>query len=381
MFTIVGSPVVIDVYISPDDIASMDAFNVDPAKRGWVKFAVGPYSGTAIASADVYAVYNNEAGHYQFVWDNSAVPDGIYRVEAIAFSEVRDPGQQRVPSVQRRPHDIRRRRRGWSLRQETSSSHFPWDTSAILDRDHYEVWRGTAAGEEVWLADTDSTNYTDTAVDNGTTYYYVVRVVDTDGNESPFSAEVSAQPAVQVDTTPPTTPTGFTAVKLPLAPTVNLAWAPSSDPGSPASGVLGYIIERSGDGGVNWTQIEGTYPNVDLSGLRRRMGRDPVLPRRGHRQRRLGLGLCPSRTRGDRRAAKIQPHGCQHEERGHLRVGAERGHRPVVLNGRRRAGHEARGAEHKEEQVGHLEPAALRHLQRVRQYEHFRDAAPHFQER
>jgi fibronectin type 3 domain-containing protein/type II secretory pathway pseudopilin PulG len=261
VFTIVGSPVVIDVYISPDDIASMDAFNVDPTKRGWVKFAVGPYSGTAIDSADVNAVYNNEAGHYQFVWENSGVPDDIYRVEATAFSKAAIQGSS-VSIAYNVALTNPPAPTGLVAQPGDKLVSLTWDTSAIGDLDYYEVWRGTAAGGETRLADTgDITSYTDTAVDNGTTYYYVVRVVDTDGNESSFSAEVSATPAVQADTTPPTTPTGFTAVKLPLAPTVNLAWTPSADPGSPATGVLGYIIERSTDGGAHWTQIEGTYPN------------------------------------------------------------------------------------------------------------------------
>ncbi len=107
-----------------------------------------------------------------------------------------------------------------------------------------------------------SASYSDTAVNNGTTYYYQVLVVDLDGNKSALSAEASATPDVQSDTVAPGVPTGLTASKLPNAPTINLAWAPSTDGGTPASGVLGYIIERSANGVSQWAQLQGSYPNV-----------------------------------------------------------------------------------------------------------------------
>jgi predicted phage tail protein len=58
----------------------------------------------------------------------------------------------------------------------------------------YNVYRGTSAGAETFLAATGSTPaYADTTAVNGTTYYYVVRAVNAVG-ESPASNEASATP-------------------------------------------------------------------------------------------------------------------------------------------------------------------------------------------
>ena len=101
--TIIGSPVVIDVVLSPEDIASMNASDLDPAKRGWVKFTVSPYTGTGTAtSQEVRTIYNNQPGHYQYVWDNSAAADGIYKFEMTAYLGQGDARQHGDHAVQRR---------------------------------------------------------------------------------------------------------------------------------------------------------------------------------------------------------------------------------------------------------------------------------------
>ena len=57
----------------------------------------------------------------------------------------------------------------------------------------YEVLRGGAAGGPFTLVgSTTSPEFADTSVDEGATYYYVVRSVDTSFNRSPNSAAVSA---------------------------------------------------------------------------------------------------------------------------------------------------------------------------------------------
>ncbi len=79
-----------------------------------------------------------------------------------------------------------------------------WDTTVLLDwadnpeptLSSYNVKRATTnGGPYLTIASglTDST-YTDTAVINGTTYYYVVSAVDTSANESANSSQVSGTP-------------------------------------------------------------------------------------------------------------------------------------------------------------------------------------------
>jgi hypothetical protein len=62
----------------------------------------------------------------------------------------------------------------------------------------YQVWRGTVAGGETFLANagvsgtTANITYTDSAVTNGTTYFYVVYSLDSVGPSATPSNEVSA---------------------------------------------------------------------------------------------------------------------------------------------------------------------------------------------
>jgi cellulose 1,4-beta-cellobiosidase len=59
----------------------------------------------------------------------------------------------------------------------------------------YKLYRRTAAATaHVLVASPAGTSYTDTAVENGTTYYYVVLATDAAGGEGPPSNEASATP-------------------------------------------------------------------------------------------------------------------------------------------------------------------------------------------
>jgi type II secretory pathway pseudopilin PulG len=262
--TIIGSPVVIDVFLSPEDIASMNANDLDPAKRGWITFTVSPYTGggagDATASQEVRTVYNNEPGHYQYVWDNSAAADGIYKFEMTAFSANAMQGSTATSQFYVELLNPPAPTNLVALPGNGQVS-LSWDVPGIGDLDHYELWRGETSGGETLYQSLTNPSYTDTAVTNGTTYYYMVRVVDTAGHMSSFSAEASATPAVQSDTEAPTVPTNLTAVKLAGSGTINLAWTASTDLGTPASGVLGYVIERSPNGVSGWIQLQGSYPN------------------------------------------------------------------------------------------------------------------------
>jgi hypothetical protein len=67
--------------------------------------------------------------------------------------------------------------------------------SAVTNATSYNVKRATTSGAETFIASTASTNYTDTNVLNGTTYYYVVSAVNA-GVEGPNSVEVTATPPI-----------------------------------------------------------------------------------------------------------------------------------------------------------------------------------------
>lgn len=79
-----------------------------------------------------------------------------------------------------------------------------WNT--VDEADSYNVYRSTDSGSEVSgepVAEAvTETEYTDTAVTNGTTYYYQVTAVTSDGTEGDASSEVGATPFAE----PPTRP-------------------------------------------------------------------------------------------------------------------------------------------------------------------------------
>jgi hypothetical protein len=72
-----------------------------------------------------------------------------------------------------------------------------WDASAATDLAGYFVYRSTEPGtgyERLTPQPLRVLSFADTTAKPGTRYYYVVTAVDTEGNESQFSAEVSATP-------------------------------------------------------------------------------------------------------------------------------------------------------------------------------------------
>ena len=101
----------------------------------------------------------------------------------------------------------------------------------------YRIYRSTTSGSETLLATVGLVStYTDTAVSNGTTYFYQVAAANAVGI-GPRSSEISAKPA-----TVPTVPRSVSAARNPTKG-VTLTWvAPASSGGS---AVTGYRIYRS----------------------------------------------------------------------------------------------------------------------------------------
>jgi len=257
---IVSGPVVIDAYIAPDDIASMNQ-SASEANRGYVEFTVSNANGGAVATAQVTMPVPGEPAHYQFIWDNASAPDGLYEFQAVAVAGFGSRAQGAPVSI--------------ALEYTSHAPDPPKNLSAVAgngvvtltwtapnapDLDHYEVWRSVAGGPWLKLGDTTATGYIDSGLTNGTTYSYKVRSVDSEGLSSVFTPVVTAVPAVPKDTLPPTVPAGLTATAVPDQPTIHLEWQPSVDQGNPATGVAGYIIERASIATGRWTTLEALYP-------------------------------------------------------------------------------------------------------------------------
>ncbi|MCE5186939.1 MAG: carbohydrate-binding protein [Planctomycetaceae bacterium] len=72
-----------------------------------------------------------------------------------------------------------------------------WADNGEQDLDGYNIYRSTTHGTgyaKLNSSPLSASNYSDNAVTNGTAYYYAVTAIDTSGNESAFSTEVSGIP-------------------------------------------------------------------------------------------------------------------------------------------------------------------------------------------
>jgi fibronectin type 3 domain-containing protein len=118
----------------------------------------------------------------------------------------------------------------------------------------YNVKRSTTSGGPyTTVASPTATNYTDTGLTNGTTYYYVVSAVNSAG-ESANSGQVSATPNA-----PPTAPTGLAATAGNAQ--VSLSWNAST-------GATSYNVKRSTTSGGPYTTVASpTATNYTDTGL------------------------------------------------------------------------------------------------------------------
>lgn len=265
--TIVSGPVVLDAYIAPEDIQSMNQ-SASESSRGYVLFTVTAQNGqTVVASGKVtQPVSPGEPAHYQFVWDNSGVSDGLYVFEAVAVAGFGSRAQG-VPVSVGILYSNHAPPAPTSLEVTAVGDgvvYLHWVAPAAGDIAGYEVWRsedGVTFAKVADLAGAEKTDYADTGLTNEVTYYYKVRATDTEGLHSPFTPTVAATPEPPGDTKPPSVPAGLTAAKVPEQPSITLTWTASTDEGNPPTGVAGYTVERSADG-VNWSTLVALYPGT-----------------------------------------------------------------------------------------------------------------------
>ncbi|NBI31136.1 hypothetical protein ERL59_19570 [Chengkuizengella sp. YPA3-1-1] len=133
-----------------------------------------------------------------------------------------------------------------------------WDAS--ISAESYNIKRSTSVGGPytIIVNDITKTSYTDTTVENGTTYYYVVSAVNSSG-ESENTNEVSATPVLAI----PNTPTGFKAISGNQQ--VQLNWDESN-------GADSYTIKRAEESGGLYTTIASgimtaTYTDINVVNL------------------------------------------------------------------------------------------------------------------
>jgi len=135
--------------------------------------------------------------------------------------------------------------------------------TAVGGAQSYTLYRGTASNGETQLtAGLGGTSYVDTAVTNGTTYYYKITAVNVNG-EGPSSNEVNATP--QTAQVPPAAPSNLTATAG--SQRVTLSWVNNT------TNATGIAIERRSNPNRPFAQVATVAPAstsyVD-SGLRKK---------------------------------------------------------------------------------------------------------------
>ncbi|GAG08320.1 unnamed protein product, partial [marine sediment metagenome] len=128
-----------------------------------------------------------------------------------------------------------------------------WDDNSEGDLDGYNVYRSTDSGgsptpySKVNGSLVASSDYNDTGLTNGVTYYYVVTAVDTYAAESDYSLEDDATPV----NAPPAAPTGLAAISDNAE--ISLDWNDNSE-----GDLDGYNVYRS-------ESMGGPYSKVNVS--------------------------------------------------------------------------------------------------------------------
>jgi hypothetical protein len=129
---------------------------------------------------------------------------------------------------------------------------------------NYKVHRGTSTGGESLLTTLGSvTSFNDTAVTNGTTYYYKVSAVNAIG-EGPLSNEASAKPTVQATSVRVTSPSGSNGYKLaPNRKSLSVTVALQNDLNQPVAGAsVSMTLSRLGAPYANATGTTGSTGTV-----------------------------------------------------------------------------------------------------------------------
>jgi autotransporter-associated beta strand protein len=131
---------------------------------------------------------------------------------------------------------------GLSAQPSNSQVTLTWNSSERGTA--YTIMRGTSSGQETTMVanNVTSTGYTDTGVNNGTTYYYVVVASNNFAASSPNSNEASTEPAPPA----PSAPTNLFAG--PANGKAVLNWAPSTY-------ATGYILLRGTASGAESTVV------------------------------------------------------------------------------------------------------------------------------
>lgn len=144
--------------------------------NGWNELHLPISEASQIGNPDLSAI--NFFRFYQFV---SA--DIVTKIDYLYFSDLAYPKIAAPANL--------------TATADDESVTLDWDDNTEADFDGYNVYRSLSSGSGYEKINTDlltASSYTDGSVTTGTTYYYIVRAVNTEGEESQDSDEVTVTP-------------------------------------------------------------------------------------------------------------------------------------------------------------------------------------------
>lgn len=131
-----------------------------------------------------------------------------------------------------------------------------WDRNQEIDLKAYRIYKSVKHTNSFNLVNqVTATNYTDTGVLNNTNYYYRIRAIDYNDNESGYSETVMVSPDTNAA---PVVPQGLRAV--PGSNIVLLSWS-----ANPESDIQGYLIWRSQDQYSLYSNIPSIISNTSYT--------------------------------------------------------------------------------------------------------------------
>ncbi len=159
---------------------------------------------------EIISVHSTVNGTNTYTWNTTGIRDGSYYI----FIETTDGNQNSSKYSEEFLVDKNAPMDPADLNATAGDMQINliWNASNSDDLQEYNVYRsitdGFIAGEGNLIASTTETNYTDSNISFGTTYYYKIKAIDNAGNLSNESNQANASP---LDETPPkTTISGFT---------------------------------------------------------------------------------------------------------------------------------------------------------------------------
>ena len=235
----------------------------------------GPYTQVSAPTAASFTDTGLTNGTTYFYVVSAVNANGESANSAQASAKPTAPSQSQAPATP------------MGLTATPSNAQVSLTWAASTNATNYNVKRATVTGGPYTkISSPTATNFIDTGLTNGTTYFYVVSAQNSSG-ESANSAQASAKPAASTQTQIPATPTGLTAIAGNAQ--ISLTWSISS-------GTTSYHLKRSTTTGGPYTQISA--PTSHRLHRHRPHQRHEIFLRRlrrEHRRRKCQLRAGPAR--------------------------------------------------------------------------------------